>query len=643
MILATPINKLEANTKLRITLEKKVSFNRIKITCSNYYSVFIGSILCDFGPIRTSKKYARIKEIETKESGELSIDVLYYGFPSFDIELQDFFFGIELYHDSKLVATSLDFIYLINEQYLNESCKYSFQRGLIERYDLSKSDLTPLKIKEISGITILEEIKDKHAFDKESFTFLNKGRFTGFDKILDRPYLRYDSLNGLNKYDLKSNFFDVVSKNSYYSSIYKLDGVKSGLFKINISSNSKNKQKVFLVFDESYEDRKWVFGRSNCNDLIEINVVEGEFEFFSSLPYCLQYLMFLLPDDSIKVNVEFIKIENNDASSLNIYDSKLDLIYQASRNTFIQNSYDLFTDCPGRERAPWLCDSYFLSIAEKHFTGNNDIERRFLTNFLYQSCSYIPENAFAMCYPSDHVDGTFIPNWGMWLILELEQYKYRSGDINLICQFKDKVYGFYNFLKGYENEIGLLENLPSWVFVEWSEANNYINGINFPTNILYLNMIKSISNLYDDKELEKEYLNKFKTVNDLSFFDGFYHDHALRDENNKIQIQKNDISETCQYYALFFDMNDSDEFKEKMICHPNDFNLKRSAVFIGKFLRYFYLLKENKKDILLEEIKNNFYSMAIKTKTIWEKDEPTASMNHGFASCLAYLISQSLD
>lgn len=640
MILVTPKNKLKPNTKLKILLNKDVVFNRIKITCSNYYSVFVNSTLKDFGPIRTSKHYARIKEIEVGINKNIEIDVLYYGFPSFDIELQDFYFGIELYFNSSLVASSLDFSYFINEQYLNESLKYSYQRGLVERYNLATCLFSPIIVKEIRNVTILEEIKEHHQFNSEKFSFLKKEEFKGFFKILDRPYLKFDSLKKLNKYDLNKNFFEVISKNKYYSYIYKLDGVKTGLFKIKISSVNKEKHKIYLVFDENYEDNKWIFGRSNCNELIEIDVSIGEFVLYSSVPYCLQYLMILIPDKSIQVNVEFIKIENENTKKESFNDKQLNDIYLASRNTFVQNSYDLFTDCPGRERAPWLCDSYFLSLAEKYFTDKNDIEKRFITNYLYQSCSTIPQDVFAMCYPSDHIDGTFIPNWGMWFILELKEYKNRSHDEDLILKFKDKVYKYYYFLKKYENELGLLENLPSWVFVEWSEANKYVSGVNFPSNILYINIIKTISELYNDKELYDVFAKKYKTINSLSYFDGFYHDHALRDKENKIYVVKDDISETCQYYALFFNMTKEKEFKEKMKYHFKEFNLKPSAVFIGKFLRYFWLLKESEKEILKEEIKINFYNMAIKTKTIWEKDEPSASMNHGFASSLAVLISE---
>ncbi len=53
-----------------------------------------------------------------------------------------------------------------------------------------------------------------------------------------------------------------------------------------------------------------------------------------------------------------------------------------------------------------------------------------------------------------------------------------------------------------------------------------------------------------------------------------------------------------------------------------------------------FLLKENEFDLLKSEIKSNFLDMANSSKTIWEKLSPNASCNHGFASCLAYIIEK---
>ena len=35
---------------------------------------------------------------------------------------------------------------------------------------------------------------------------------------------------------------------------------------------------------------------------------------------------------------------------------------------------------------------------------------------------------FPRCYPADFFSGNFIPNWAMFLVLELEEYLMRTGD-----------------------------------------------------------------------------------------------------------------------------------------------------------------------------------------------------------------------
>lgn len=43
-------------------------------------------------------------------------------------------------------------------------------------------------------------------------------------------------------------------------------------------------------------------------------------------------------------------------------DHDLNSIYRASKHTLKLNTLDIFIDCPQRERAGWLCDSYFTSM-----------------------------------------------------------------------------------------------------------------------------------------------------------------------------------------------------------------------------------------------------------------------------------------
>ena len=77
-------------------------------------------------------------------------------------------------------------------------------------------------------------------------------------------------------------------------------------------------------------------------------------------------------------------------------------------------------DCPSRERAGWLCDSFFTSRTEYALTGRSTVEHAFLDNFLMpERFEFLPDGMLPMCYPADHNDRTFIPNWAIKKMREI--------------------------------------------------------------------------------------------------------------------------------------------------------------------------------------------------------------------------------
>lgn len=140
-------------------------------------------------------------------------------------------------------------------------------------------------------------------------------------------------------------------------------------------------------------------------------------------------------------------------------------------------------------------------------TGKNVIEKAFLENFiLNKEFRHIPEGMIPMCYPADHNNGNFIPQWAMWYVLEIEKYVYGNQDFELAERSKNLIYSLLKYFESFENENGMLENLQGWNFIEWSRANDpdLVNGVNFPTNMLYMRMLKCVSALYKDLILERK-------------------------------------------------------------------------------------------------------------------------------------------
>ena len=56
-----------------------------------------------------------------------------------------------------------------------------------------------------------------------------------------------------------------------------------------------------------------------------------------------------------------------------------------------------------------------------------------------------------MCYPSDHYDKVFIPNWAMWFVKELYDFVKRNEDNEnakeLVEKLKDRVYELLDYFK----------------------------------------------------------------------------------------------------------------------------------------------------------------------------------------------------
>ena len=68
----------------------------------------------------------------------------------------------------------------------------------------------------------------------------------------------------------------------------------------------------------------------------------------------------------------------------------------------------------------------------------------------------------------------------------------------------------------------------------------------------------------------------------------------------------------------------------------------KSNMFIGYYLRLFWLLEENENQRVLDETLQIFYPMAMLTGTLWEHNDSHASCNHGFTSVIAVVLLRAL-
>ncbi|MBI4025742.1 MAG: hypothetical protein HY360_12230 [Verrucomicrobia bacterium] len=409
--------------------------------------------------------------------------------------------------------------------------------------------------------------------------------------------------------------------------------------------------KLCFAFDEILTDGDVDFKRLNCANVVRCDLLEaGVYEFETVEPYVLRYLKLIALDAACLVDhVSLREYANPQVFDAHFAcsDRRLNRVFEAGRETFRQNAVDIFMDCPSRERAGWLCDSYFASRVAPDLMGNAVIERNFFENFLLAPpFASLPDGMLPMCYPADHPRGSFIPNWALWFVLQMEEYFIRSGDRAMVDGLRPKIVRLFEYFRQFHNSDGLLEKLPGWIFVEWSKANDFVQDVNYPTNMLYASALEAADRLYRLPSLAADAERIKNAIRQQSFDGRFFLDNALR-EDRGLRVTTN-RTEVCQYFAFYFGVASPqthgrlwdtlrDEFGMERNPSRSYPDVHRANAFVGNYLRMELLSRYDCHARLLEEARDHFHKMAEITGTLWENDDVRASCNHGFASHVVHV------
>lgn len=662
----------------------------LHITGNNFYRIWVDGDFFAYGPSRDAHDYYRVDKYEISFQKErrhvFVIEVSGYNCNSFYSLNTEPFLQCEIENKKHeiLRATGRDFDIFENETRMRKVTRFSYQRAFSESYRIDSRLKSFLEGKSLPyqklEVQILEEkrlenrIVDYPKYIKKKFSPIETGtayidktkkiyedryQFLDYLKIFPKEEWEIDSNQVASQlsFKLTETDFPLLRENEFVT--YSYERSLTGFLRLKVYVYEDCL--LYILFDEvnipEKENPNLVgisFYRNTTHNCVTYSLKKGSYNLLSFEPYTLMYARLVLLSGKCKIKgFDVFTYENPDARIRFAFDDpKINSILNAAKNTFAQNALDLLTDCPSRERAGWLCDSFFSGQAEPLITGSNKVEEAFLDNYSKCKKTDLPEGMVPMCYPADFPSKEFIPNWSLWYILELYNYQKRNGNSSLIENSKPNIRGILNYFKGLENEYGLLENLQGWVFVEWSKANDpeFIKGINFPSNMLYADALIKAGYLLKEKELIQKGKKLKKTIRELSFHDGFFVDNAIRDSQNRIVPTKN-VTETCQYYALFFDIikkEDDPLFFEKMVQNFGEYrddkmvypNVYKSNVLMGIMMRLSLLNHYGYDDLVFKETVEYFYKMSSLTGTLWEHDSVFASLNHCFTS---YIVNIFLD
>ena len=597
----------------------------IRLTASCDYRLRVNGLFVAHGPCVAAHDYYRMDCIDIKpylQAGKnvVGIEVAGYNDDNYYLLNQPSFLQAEIEINGKMVAaTGSGFEAYDLRQRKQDVPEFSFQRPHTEHYILSDDFEQWLTDAEWQGAEALKQAEQPTK------------------KILAR-HVEYPDYSMHNASPIQND-------------IYAFECNSTGFLGIKVKVEEPTRLQVH--FDEVLDsDGNINSKRLICNAFITYELQPGEYTIESFEPYTMKYVQTIV--DSGKCSVQRVYMRdycNSDVNRATFTSDNKDLnrLFEAARETFRQNALDIFMDCPSRERAGWLCDSYFTSRVAFDLSGDTQIERNFVQNYLLpEKFKHIDEGMLPMCYPSEHPNKNHIPNWAMWFVLQLEEYLHRSGDRQMVDDAKNRVYALIDYFKPFLNEDGLLEKLTRWVFVEWSHANNLVQDVSYPSNMLYAQMLEVAGRLYNDEALSQQANRIRETIRKQSFDGEYFIDNAIRGKDGALELS-GEHTEVCQYYAFFTHTATPqshpelwkrlrDEFgpvRKQTNAHPD---VPFANAFVGNYMRNELLSRQGLSAQILSETVDFYLPMVELTGTLWENMTTVASCNHGFASHIAHVL-----
>ncbi|MDR6555071.1 alpha-L-rhamnosidase N-terminal domain-containing protein [Paenibacillus qinlingensis] len=199
-------------------------------------------------------------------------------------------------------------------------------------------------------------------------------------------------------------------------------------------------------------------------------------------------------------------------------DDRLSGIWDISARTLRLCMQDGFLDSSSREQQQWMGDGRWQAVINYHYSGDSRLHRKLLKQ-IGQSQDWMGMTKSR--YPDGHHNFPPIPSFCLAWICSFKDHQTYSGDLELIQEWWPNVVLALRWFSAYENEYGLLADVPYWSFTDWGERpdgpvpDDQRGGMITPLNLQYLEALQiacEFAGQLNDADAKEVYLEKIRTL-----------------------------------------------------------------------------------------------------------------------------------
>lgn len=366
-----------------------------------------------------------------------------------------------------------------------------------------------------------------------------------------------------------------------------------------------------------------------------------------------------------RVSVLFSSYDVGSRGSFECSDPLLNEIWRTGAYTTQCCMYDGWEDCPGREQRQWVGDARVEALINYACFGDMALTRKFLIQI---GQSQRADGMTMMFYPGccGIVNSTIV-DYNLHWISAIEEYHLYSGDSEIVRELFPKVILSLRWWENRRNYDGLLENVPSHLYLDAAEPALDKRGCITVLNCFYVMALRSAANLATicgdtaragDWELTAEVVSE--AINDFLFDPeaGVYADCLHEGKLSERRSQHSNL------LPMLLDIVPEDRLETMWAHITNEDHLSRTKhdVSAGKnvaaaqpFFSYFLfdtLARRGRQDIVLELTRRLWKPMIDAGRgTLWEiwhdheEDVETGtqtSICHAWAASPTFFLSSEV-
>ena len=357
----------------------------LSLACSCVYSLRINGKFIAFGPARSAHGFYRVDEIDLTEllsngRNKLTITVAGYNVNSFYTLDQPSFLCAEIAENGKIVAATGKSGFRCRQvtEHEQKVGRYTYQRAFSEIYDLKKISDDEIKVvfvneektfiyrdsalnvyprEKAEGIVFRGKVhigdhKAELKYPRQLVTIDNE-KYKGYklEELTTDLHLlaRNIDIDSVEKTDSRPKSY-YIENGSY--AVIKMKHDTTGTVSLKIKSDEPNE--ILLTFSEIISPDNTVDYRfGGMTRAILWRIPAGEYTLENFEPYSMQYIAVYPLKGAVTINDFEMVCFGADKPDVKLKssDTELNAIFDAAIETYRQNTFTIYMDCPSRERA----------------------------------------------------------------------------------------------------------------------------------------------------------------------------------------------------------------------------------------------------------------------------------------------------